>query len=517
MLSSDLQSFYPIHLLHRLRYHLYTTLTKHLRELLEKADILFHKVSTNASLLDKLRKDLVDAKIKYGQFQTELATAENEGIKLRKLKESESMNFGEIIEDLISIVFERSVYEDGTERKEIESLQTFAALVARISDAVDKGQNFKIDFTFMNVDDCEGGRLQASAGNEKPKPLKGDKFEKSNFWLLEWFGLKLFFPKMKEPITIDALKKNPAVVECVEADVNYLEKIMMPLCKSNISKARRELRDFTKAKFFPMSIRPKLWKRTIHNIAGMTKKLYKLYCESIEKHKVSLPGEDHSLFGSQQIIETSLAACIKDLNLGTDKQDVNQSIIRMLLVFEYLHPDVGYVIGMERLAFFLRSMVGIEEETAFIIMYNIYFSSEFLWATLSGDSTLLNHYMNVMKNLVESFSEFKEMYAVNQQHFERFFIESSQTFFVGILTPEIIEKLIDYFCVWDETVVFSIMLKIIKTFNNHDLSSLSYSKARNHLIKCAKEISDVEYIQAIMMTATNYKELKDVFATSKIK
>ncbi len=141
--------------------------------------MLFHKVSTNASLLDKLRKDLVDAKVKYGQFQTELATAENEGVKLRKLKESESMNFGEIIEDLITIVFERSVYEDGVERKEVESLQTFAALVERISDAVDKGQNFKIDFTFMNVDDCEGGRLQASSGNEKPKPLKGDKFDKS--------------------------------------------------------------------------------------------------------------------------------------------------------------------------------------------------------------------------------------------------------------------------------------------------------------------------------------------------
>ena len=123
----------------------------------------------------------MEAKLKYGQFQTELATAENESAKQRKIKESESMNFGEIIEDLISIVFERDICEDGVDKQEVESLQTFASLVDKISDAVEKGQNFKIDFMFMNVDDCERGRLQASPGEDKPKILKGDKFDKSNF------------------------------------------------------------------------------------------------------------------------------------------------------------------------------------------------------------------------------------------------------------------------------------------------------------------------------------------------
>lgn len=154
-----------------------------MRDLIEKADILFHKISTNTSLLDKLRKDLVEAKIKYGQLQSELTNAENEGIKLRKLKESESMNFGEIIEDLISIVFERTITEDGVETKDVESLQTFAAMVERISDAVEKGHNFKIDFTFMNVDDCEGGRLQSNIATELLKPLKGEKFDKSRIYI----------------------------------------------------------------------------------------------------------------------------------------------------------------------------------------------------------------------------------------------------------------------------------------------------------------------------------------------
>ena len=291
---------------------------------------------------------------------------------------------------------------------------------------------------------------------------------------------------------------------------------MLPLCKSNVSKARRELRDFTKTKFFPMSLRPKLWKRIIHNIPGVTTKLYTMYCDSIVKHMSTLPGSDRPLFGSQQIIETSLAAYAREMHLELDNQEVVQGVVRMLLVFEYLHPDIGYVIGMERLAFFLRSMVGIEEESAFIIMYNIYFSCDFLWATLSCDANLLGHYMAVLRKMIETYSDFKEMYAVNRQHFERFFIESAQTLFVGLLTPEIVEKLIDYICVWDESVLFSIMLKIVKSFNNFDLSGLSYAKAKPHLLKCSREITEAEYVQAILMTSANHKEFQESMIT-KIK
>lgn len=313
------------------------------------------------------------------------------------------------------------------------------------------------------------------------------------------------------------MKKNPAMIECTDADVTYLEKTILPLTKSNISKARRDLKEFSKNKFFPMILRPKLWRKTIHNIAGVSKKLYKLYCESIEKQRLSLPGGELAAFGSQQIVESSLADCIKELNLGADlSKEVDQSIVRMLLVFEYLHPDLGYVVGMEKLAFFLRSMVGIEEDAAFIVMYNIYFSCEFLWATLAGDAASLTHYMAGLRKLVDQYSDFKEMYALNRQHFERFFIESSQTFFVGIFTPEVIEKLIDYICVWDETVLFSVMLKIVKSFGNFDLSSLSYAKARSHLQKCAKDIPDNDYIQAILMSASNYKDIKETL-TAKPK
>lgn len=41
--------------------------------MMEEADLLFKKINTSLSLLDKLRKDLIDAKLKYASNQIDLA------------------------------------------------------------------------------------------------------------------------------------------------------------------------------------------------------------------------------------------------------------------------------------------------------------------------------------------------------------------------------------------------------------------------------------------------------------
>lgn len=316
-----------------------------------------------------------------------------------------------------------------------------------------------------------------------------------------------FFNTLKEPISSESLAKNPFQVECTEPEISKIEHEFLPLANSNISKARRELRDLSKSKFFPMSLRPKIWEKLIHNISGISKKLYAMYLNSIGKYRV-----DGALFGSESVILQSLESYSKESGIVL-KPDTVEAIVRMLLIFEYLQPDVGYVIGMERTAFFIHSMVGLEEDTAFIIMYNLYFSGEFLWTTLSAEANLLKHYLFVLKNLVDTYTTCKDMYAVNRHHFERFFVECSQTLFIGVLSPEIIEKLIDYLVIWDDATLFSLMLLIIKSFGNFDLSKFSYSKARLHLLKCAKDIPDHEYIKAIIMTSANHKELREAMST----
>lgn len=150
-----------------------------MKQLYQKAEVLHQKAYTNQMLLDKLKAELAEAKFKYTQLKTELSTAENDSIKLRKLKESESVNFGEIVDDLISIVFESSWNEEGQGKKEIESLQTFSGLVEKISGAVEKSHNFKIDFTFMNVEECDRGRLSLMVGQDQLQPLIGENFKKS--------------------------------------------------------------------------------------------------------------------------------------------------------------------------------------------------------------------------------------------------------------------------------------------------------------------------------------------------
>lgn len=345
------------------------------------------------------------------------------------------------------------------------------------------------------------------------KPLTGEKFDTSRHLLIaEWFGLSNFkiFNRLREPISTESLTKNPSQVEFTEANIIKLENELLPICNSNISKARREIREFMKIKFFPMSLRSRVWEKLIHNIAGITKKMYTMYCEYIQKHR-----SGGIAFGSQSIIESSISEYSIESNIViTD--DIKESVVKMMLVFEYLHPDIGYVIGMERVAFFIRSMVGIDEDTGFFILYNLYFSCDFLWTTLSAEASLLNHYLMVLKALVDTYTNFKEMYAINRQHFERFFMESSQTLFVGILAPDIIEKMIDHLVIWDDSVLFAIMLKIVQKFDNFDMSPFSYSRAKVHIFKAAKEIPEAEYIKAILTANANHKDFRDIM-TNKVK
>jgi len=483
--------------------HQYPLLTQGLRLLLEEADNLFYRISTNSSLLDKLRKDLIEAKYRYGMCQTDLANAENESIKLKKTKDSQSLNFGEIVSDLVSIVFEE--HRDLGDQNEVEALQTFAGLLSKINSAVENGSNFKIEFTFMNSEDTATRAVVRSSGDrEKLLPLTGDKFDKSSLCSPEWFKLTSFFSKLKEPLSIESLQKFPTQVEPHDGETAHLEKHILPLAKCNWSKGRKEVREHLKLKFLPMSLRPKLWKSYIYNPAGITKKTYSMYRDILDKQKTHSGG----VFGSQPLIIAALNQTLAQIKVKVSSE-VFDSVVRMLSVFEYQHPEVGFVPGMEKIVFLLRSLVAIEEETAYVIFYNIYFSSDLLWSVLTSDHVQINKHLRSLQGLVSEFSRFKEMYLVNKDYFERFFVESAISVFVGVFSPELIEKLLDYLIVVDDTVLFMVMLCIIKRFDNYDMSKLRYEKAREFLLTNIRETPDCHFIQHILMTSANYKEIRE--------
>lgn len=59
--------------------------------------------------MKKLKKDLIDEKYKYGLYQAQLNDIDNEKIRLRKLKENQQINFGDLVEDLVSIIFSEDI------------------------------------------------------------------------------------------------------------------------------------------------------------------------------------------------------------------------------------------------------------------------------------------------------------------------------------------------------------------------------------------------------------------------
>ena len=276
------------------------------------------------------------------------------------------------------------------------------------------------------------------------------------------------------------------------------------MSKSNWNRGRKEVREYLRLKFLPMTLRPRLWKAYLSNPSGITKKTYSIYRDILAKQKSKSGG----VFGSQQIIVSAVNETLKQMKIKVTPE-VYDSIVRILQVFEYQHPDVGYFCGMEKPVFVLRSLVGVEEERCYVIFYNLYFASDLLWAVITCDHAAISNHMKALEGLVGEFSTCKAMYAVNRLHFERFFIEAAACVFVGVLPPDLVEKLLDYLTVVDDTVMLMVMLCIVKSFGNFDMSFLKYEAAREFILKCVRLIPDAVIVQHILMTSANYKEVKE--------
>jgi Rab-GTPase-TBC domain len=474
-------------------------LPESVRALMEKADLLFQRLSTNTSLLDKLKKDLIEAKLKYTQAQSELVTAENDGAKLRKLKESESLNFGEIVADLVSAIFETRSENGKVEEK--EAIQTFSGLLEKVESAVEKGHDFKIEFTFMS----DQGQSNTKIGGQalKLKPLTGEKFEK------KWYKLSSFFSGLKEPVSLESLKKNPGQVECSEQDVQKLEKEILPLGKSNLEKGKKLLKSFLKQKFLPMSLRPRLWKSFLPNPAGINKKLYSCHKKSVETLSCGL-----GQFGSESVIRSFVGNSVKTLGIHVAPEGV-ESAVRVLQVFELMHPDIGFLPGIEKLVLLLRHLIGIDEDNAFVLMYNIYFSSDLLWAILTCDPTAIQQQLNSMASVLLTFSECAEMYKINKQAFDRFFLQSALGLFVGTFSPDISEKIIDCYTVIGDLAFFGVMIPVLRAFGNFDLRGTDPDQAVEYILKSTREILDVEMTQSLITIMNNRSQIEDVVKKTK--
>ena len=120
----------------------------------------------------------------------------------------------------------------------------------------------------------------------------------------------------------------------------------------------------------------------------------------------------------------ALKVCETALGVTVDQQTL-ESTTKLVMIFEYFHPEVGFILGTEKLAFLLRILMRLEEDISFIIFHNVYFDSEYLWSVLTADQPVISLNLQALKGLVSRLTDYSEMYKINRLQFERFFVENS--------------------------------------------------------------------------------------------
>lgn len=136
--------------------------------------------------------------------------------------------------------------------------------------------------------------------------------------------------------------------------------------------ARTKANVYISNKLFPQELRTELWSKLIKNPTNITEKWYQEYSKILEKR---------TRFGSRDIISKKIDECVVEFMIDDDDKELRNSVMKNILIFELSQPDIGFVIGMEKIAMFFKRICNDYE--AFIVFHNSIFSSSFLWALYS--------------------------------------------------------------------------------------------------------------------------------------
>ena len=212
----------------------------------------------------------------------------------------------------------------------------------------------------------------------------------------------------------------------VEDEV-FLEDKVIKYMDLNASLARKKARKLLESKFFPNDLRIKLWRGLIKNPCQLDKKWYESYKKLVQKE-----GE----FGSYPLIQSTVQKSLSEWQIDQNPK-FKESIITMMLVFEMSQPDIGYVPGMEKLAIFLRKMM--EEDSAFIIFFNIIFSSNFLWSIYEQNQERICQYLQLFGRFICYESSYENSFQTNKFIYQKFLVEEASTLFLNIIDTSLTE------------------------------------------------------------------------------
>ncbi len=232
-------------------------------------------------------------------------------------------------------------------------------------------------------------------------------------------------------LSYEELRNKPHILDPDEASLKLLEKEVLEALAFSQESARKNAEKYLKSKFFPADQRLKLWLGLIENKANIGSKLFKCYAETVDK-KVA----ENDNYGCLPMIRSNIRLSLESWGLSEDKP-LEQSVARILLVFEYYQPNIGYVPGLEKIVLFFRKLT--DEPSAFVLLYCSLFNSKLLWSFMEGKKTLTEFNLQILEKMCTHNAKLAKSYETNKSIFERFFVEKATLLFVDVFDPAIVE------------------------------------------------------------------------------
>ena len=278
----------------------------------------------------------------------------------------------------------------------------------------------------------------------------------------------------------------------------FLQKQVIDVSPIDRKIARSKAKVYTTHKYYPDDMRPELWSSTIRNPANINLKWYSEYLKVLKKNEN---------FGSTDIISSKIDHAFAKLVIPEDKK-LKNSVTNILLIFELSQPDVGYVIGMEKVAIFLRRLC--EEFESFLIFYNCIFSFKFIWAIYSQNHVEIQVYLKAFDLMSQRFPETENAYKMNKIHINRFFVEQASTLFLDVFEESNVERMMDQLTSKGEFVFFVLMFMVAEGFSNLDVSSMHYDVVKKMMVEKARKIDAVGFYYRLMNCGSEKKIFKGI-------
>lgn len=106
-------------------------------------------------------------------------------------------------------------------------------------------------------------------------------------------------------------------------------------------------------------------------------------------------------------------------------------------MFEYYQPNLGYVPGMEKIAYYLRKLS--DEPTAFHLLYNLLFTSKLIWGFLESKKTMTEQNLSILDKMCNRYTTVRKSYEINRLPLEKFFLEHGCFLYLDVFDPNTVE------------------------------------------------------------------------------